>query len=290
MRLFFNAILALVACGEVVLAATPHVDDFSTDAMGWGGGGVSVQWHASGGPMGDQDGYISVTSFNNLATLNTRSAWTGDYSAIDAATISVDLKLDSEFDPLSMRVVLFGPGATPQTADRWTSTIPAMVPADGVWRNYSFSLAETDLTHVLGSNNYPSMIANVVQVMLRHDTAPPSSGGDSVSATLGIDNVRLAVAPLPGDYNRNGEVDLSDYHMWRGMFGAVGSAADGNMNGRVDAGDYVFWRDRVTSSTVEVAVVAVPEGNSLSLVGAASLIGALLVKRRFLVTEKVAID
>jgi hypothetical protein len=51
---------------------------------------------------------------------------------------------------------------------------------------------------------------------------------------------------LAGDFNRSGQVDLSDYVIWRRTLGtAVGSnflGADGNGNGVVDAGDYQVWR------------------------------------------------
>ena len=119
------------------------------------------------------------------------------------------------------------------------------------------------------------MFTSVVQVMLRHDLDPPSSGGESVSATLGIDNVRLAAAPLPGDYNLDGEVDLDDYHTWRGKFGTTDSAADGNDSGTVDTADYVFWRDRFAPSVVEVQTV--PELETL-LLACIAAIGAKLLR------------
>ena len=260
MRIVALAILAFVACGGVAGAASPHVDDFAAGVMGWGGGSVP-QWQSSGGPMGD--GYLRVlTSQSNLATHTMSDDWVGDYTAINAETISVDMKNEVGSDVLAMRLVLFGAHEAPSAADRWTSSVAATVPADGMWRNYSFLLAQNDLTRVLGSDTYQNMITNVVQVMLRHDPGSPSAGGTPVSATLGIDNVRLAAAPLPGDYNRDGEVDLDDYHTWRGMYGATGSAADGNLDGIVDAADYTVWRD--------IALIIEMEGDASSVVPEAS--------------------
>lgn len=43
------------------------------------------------------------------------------------------------------------------------------------------------------------MMADVRQIMLRHDPGTLSSGGTDVSATLGVDNIRLRAAPIPGD-------------------------------------------------------------------------------------------
>jgi hypothetical protein len=270
LRFVVALLLAVVACGGVAGAASPHVDDFATDAMGWGGGPFP-QWQSSGGPTGTGDGYLRVsTSGSNLATHNSNAAWIGDYTAIDAETVSVDMRNDAGSAVLQMRLVLFGGAANAQLADRWTSTVAAEVPADGVWRNYSFSVAETDLTRVLGTKTYQATITNVVQVMLRHDPNTPSAGGSSVSATLGIDNVRLAAAPLPGDYNRDGEVDLDDYHTWRGLYGTTGSAADGNLDGTVDAADYTVWRDNASNlEGGSETSSAVPEPSSLLLLAVA---------------------
>src|SRR5262245_37262801 len=48
-----------------------------------------------------------------------------------------------------------------------------------------------------------------------------------------------------GDYDQDGDTDVSDYTIWRAAFGSTMQlAADGNQNGFVDIGDYVVWRNR----------------------------------------------
>jgi hypothetical protein len=51
---------------------------------------------------------------------------------------------------------------------------------------------------------------------------------------------------LPGDFNRNGQVDAADYTIWRDNIGAAldntYDAADANGDGVVDEGDYSIWR------------------------------------------------
>jgi hypothetical protein len=51
---------------------------------------------------------------------------------------------------------------------------------------------------------------------------------------------------LPGDYNKNGQVDAADYVLWRNALGQTGlapfSSADGNGDGTVDDTDYGVWR------------------------------------------------
>jgi hypothetical protein len=203
----------------------------------------------TGGPAGTDDAFLQIQAGgSNLATHNSLAAWTGDYAAVGASTISVDLMNAAGSAPLAMRLVLFGPGST---NIRWTSTTAMSIPADGVWRNYSFSLAEADLTRVLGTGTYAGLMGNVFRAMFRHDPAPPSSGGTPVSATLGLDNIRIAAAPEPvaGDYDGDQDVDLDDYRAWQAAFGSTGAnlAPDGNGDSTVNSADYTVWRDALAA-------------------------------------------
>lgn len=78
-------------------------------------------------------------------------------------------------------------------------------------------------------------------------------------------------APLPGDYDGDGNVDQDDKEVWDGSYGEndiqPGSGADGNGDGIVDAADYTVWRDAYDS-----AAVAVPEPSSVWLCWAATAI------------------
>jgi hypothetical protein len=53
-------------------------------------------------------------------------------------------------------------------------------------------------------------------------------------------------APVAGDYNGDGDVDVEDYDAWRTSYGVSSQPnfppADGNQNGVVDTADYVIWR------------------------------------------------
>lgn len=56
---------------------------------------------------------------------------------------------------------------------------------------------------------------------------------------------------LPGDYNRDQQVDEHDYLFWKANWGATlgtGLLADGNGDGAVDAGDYLVWRNNLGMS------------------------------------------
>lgn len=242
-----NLFLTLFVAGALVAvdapAATLHTDTFDGGmTLGWVGGG-NVTGQTDGGPAGDGDGFLRIPPRVNLAAHISNALWTGDFTAIGATAITADMMNAPGSSPLEIRVVLFGPDSL---GNRWTSSTPASIPADGVWRPYSFSLAEADLSFVGGAGTFQEMMADVEQVMFRHDPGGPDYGGTSVSATLAIDNVQLAgpTQSPPGDYSGDGVVDQNDYQAWVDAFGTVGdSPADGNGDGVVGAADYVFWRN-----------------------------------------------
>jgi len=259
-RLF---VAALCACSPPALGATLHVDDFesSTSTLGWSGGGVPTHI-ATGGPAGAGDAFIRVPNSSNLATFNSEPAWTGNLAAIGAAQVNVDLMSPATSQPLQIRFVLFGPGST---NIRWTSTLAQAVPNDGVWRSYVFSLAEGDLTRVLGLSTYAAMMADVFRVMFRHDPGSPSSEGEPVTGTLNLDNIELAadVPDVPGDFNGDGTVDGDDLtdpvNGWGARF-----AVD------LDGNDFLIWQRNLgvgaaAAATAASYAIGVPEPNAAML-------------------------
>ena len=71
----------------------------------------------------------------------------------------------------------------------------------------------------------------------------------------------LPIAPLTGDYNRDGKLDKSDRIEWRKSFNKTSPDslyADGNANGVVDGADYVVWRNAQASLSGEAANVPEP--------------------------------
>lgn len=67
------------------------------------------------------------------------------------------------------------------------------------------------------------------------------------------------VTTLVGDYDQNGQVGLSDYEVWRELFGTTSSVADGNADGMVNAADYTVWRDAFDRLGSEPVIGATPE-------------------------------
>lgn len=86
------------------------------------------------------------------------------------------------------------------------------------------------------------------------------------------DHVDMLV-PLAGDYNQDGNVDATDYVVWRNMLGQTGSglAADGDSDNQIDLDDYSVWRSNFGQTTdlgsaADVPVVAVPEAGWIALI------------------------
>jgi hypothetical protein len=87
--------------------------------------------------------------------------------------------------------------------------------------------------------------------------------GTVASPTINV----LVGQAIPGDYDRDGDVDNSDHGFWRTNFGATSGPAqqaDANGNGIVDAADYVIWRKMLSNSPGSGAAASEP-GNAVGL-------------------------
>ena len=80
---------------------------------------------------------------------------------------------------------------------------------------------------------------------------------------------------LPGDFNRDHRVDMTDYIAWRNSNGQtvpIYSGADGNGDAKVDVNDYNVWRanygsfSRVGSGSSDATEAAVPEPGAVLLI------------------------
>jgi hypothetical protein len=94
--------------------------------------------------------------------------------------------------------------------------------------------------------------------------------------------VRLTadVAPVPGDYNGDGAVSVTDYTVWRDHLGDVNEAGINNNGdgGGVTASDYTWWRSRFGSVAGGGGEIAVPEPSAWLLIGGV-VVAAVLSRR-----------
>ena len=78
---------------------------------------------------------------------------------------------------------------------------------------------------------------------------------------------------VPGDYDGDGSVGLSDYDVWSTSYGSSGPFADGNEDGVVDAADYTVWRDLFGAQST--AAVPAPEPSGIFIVAVAAFCGVV---------------
>jgi glucose/arabinose dehydrogenase len=98
--------------------------------------------------------------------------------------------------------------------------------------------------------------------------------------------IKLLPKMIPGDYNRDGVVNNSDFQVWRSAYGQAGAslAADGNGNGIIDASDYIIWRKyngtSVLGSGAGDGLAGVPEACSALYVTQLFAVGAAFLRWR----------
>jgi hypothetical protein len=84
-----------------------------------------------------------------------------------------------------------------------------------------------------------------------------------------IDDGALLIPTEPGDYNRNGAVDVADYVVWREELADGGRGyADGNQDGTVAAADYDLWKanfGQTPTSAAGLSSGTIPEPATFAL-------------------------
>jgi hypothetical protein len=78
--------------------------------------------------------------------------------------------------------------------------------------------------------------------------------GGSGATTIVSFELAISGVAAAGDFNRDGNVDQSDYVLWKNTYGStLALAADGNGNQVVDAADYTVWRNHISASAAGAA-------------------------------------
>ena len=170
------------------------LDDYQNGTVSEWFGGTTIT-NLPGGPLGPADLFLNVRSNGNgggngskVSSHNSELRWTGDYLAAGVSAIQADMR-NLGATTLNMRMVLFGSGS------RWTSTMGVSLAPNSGWQHLTFPVSQASLTRVLGNTTYDGTLMNVNQIMFRHDGGNPSSGGEAINGTLGMDNITAVPAP-----------------------------------------------------------------------------------------------
>ena len=190
-----------------LLVATPEIaralilgqtDDFQDGtAQNWGTGAGPASNITDGGPGGSGDHYLQYTSSGGGGTdsrmvVFNSSQWQGDYNSAGITGISVDLD-NLGTQALSIRLAFFVSRTT-----GFVTTTPVALSASANWQHTTFALTPANFTTIGSPGAFSTLLSNFTGQLRILSSSSPSLLGDSVSATIGIDNVQAI--PEPNTY------------------------------------------------------------------------------------------
>lgn len=181
-----------------------QIDDFEDGTtQGWVVGIATGASHpappvavATGGPDGAGDGYLLLTSVGGFGagsrlTVINATQWAGDYTTSGISGIAMQVNNLGTAD-LSLRLLFEDPVAGPPTNGAISSEA-ILVPAGSGWTSILFPIAPDALTAVLGTVD--GALAHATLMRLYHG-ADPTFPGETLTAQLGVDDIRAV--PEPG--------------------------------------------------------------------------------------------
>ena len=142
---------------------------------------------------------MKQSAVDSKARVGAIKQWTADYLAAGVTEIAMHFR-NSGSSTLHMRIAFGGVNELNSGATWFASTQAIQVPADSNWHEASFSISESDLTHVSGPLTYAAALSHVAEMRILHSQSGPNFRGDSVVSTLGVDNIEAkGVVDSDGD-------------------------------------------------------------------------------------------
>ncbi len=130
-----------------------------------------------------------------------------------------------------------------------------------------------ELGHNLGLKHTPAGVNNLMGTVKTTDQLSDEQIAAMFQTTLRDDDVAFIpfggthfpklLAPLPGDYDRNGHVDAADYVTLRHAMGTGDLVADGNGDGRVDVGDWDVWKINFGKTAAVASIDNIPDSGGV---------------------------
>jgi uncharacterized lipoprotein YddW (UPF0748 family) len=165
------------------------------------------------------------------------TGWVGFWLKTDDATAgTIQISVD---DPVAAGLTAIEKGE------------PKQIIADNQWHLYQWNLEDDN--HWTPFNAGTNGEIDAVNGFITIDSIWIAGSGN---VQLYLDNVShnpnaMLAAQIPGDYDRNGLIELADYNVWRKAFNdavPIGSGADGTNDGVVDVGDFLMWSKRMSAA------------------------------------------
>ncbi len=177
---------AVVAAGQAS-AATALFEDFSGGLNGWTAEGAEFGVAPTGGPSGAGDAFMFVVDNANTALHATfGNGWTGDLSAYDTGTLSLDF-----VHPTLVQTSLLSSYGRVTVTGASGSAVADIYNGDPstLWQTAALGFDAT--TFGATDTEWSDILSNVQSITIRLE----SWSGNT--ETVGIDNVSLAAVPLP---------------------------------------------------------------------------------------------
>ena len=191
----FPFLLVAAHRADSAVISPGQTSTFSASADGWANGSAAdPELVPNGGLAGAGDGFLRITSDGSGAggrlTIFNRTEWAGDFSGVTGFTADF-ANLGST--PLVIRISL---RSSTSGATGYVTSDSISLPADGVWRQASFSFSS--LVGIAGPPALPGFLASVSEMRVFHAPLPDTTQGNTVTAQLGMDNLRAVPEPGTG--------------------------------------------------------------------------------------------
>ncbi|WP_242093230.1 T9SS type A sorting domain-containing protein [Aestuariivivens sediminicola] len=168
-----------------------QVDDFENGTVqSWQEGGFTISPNpptniSTGGPDGINDNYLQNVSSggtgagSRMVMYNT-SQWTGNFNSQGIVAIKCFAKAIT--NNLNLRIAFDGDGGQICTSDA------ILITAGNSWEEFIIPISASDFTLLAGGTSINNTLQNVTAMRILSSSVP-SWRGDSVEATLQIDNI-----------------------------------------------------------------------------------------------------
>ena len=188
LALFITTFISSVAFAQVTAGQVDDFEDGTTQAWVEGGSSPNPPTNiTTGGPAGANDNFLQDISAGgggagSRMVFYNQTQWAGDYTTQGIIAIKMHVKVET--NNLNIRIAFDGGGG------RFCTTTPINITAGSGWNFVIIPISMSDFTSVGGSNIEDTLLdVNTVRIL---SSATPAWIGDSVAATMEVDNIEAS--------------------------------------------------------------------------------------------------